>query len=141
MHYTTMCLDEQEEDVNSNPGNIGLWDCNGSDNQIWSEKTITANPTSEAKNLASHRSGKCATYRPGDYGTPAGIWLAPCGQDGQGWTRISGGDTYMFEAAQVPGMCMSATAQPVTIGSYAGYIGIELRSCATTSPLKDWRQY
>jgi len=132
-----MCLDEQEEDVNHDPANIQLWDCNGSNNQIWAEKTIVANPTSIAKNLVSNRSGKCVTYKPGDYTDHAKVWLTPCGKDGQGWIRTGNGRLFNFEAAEVRGMCMSATTSPVT----GGFTGIELRSCATSSPLKDWRLY
>jgi Ricin-type beta-trefoil lectin domain len=137
MHYNDMCLDEQEEDINHDPANIQLWDCNGSHNQMWSEKTIAANPTSTAKNLVSSKSGKCVTYQPGDYTDHAKVWLTPCGKDGQGWIHTWNGAAYMFEAAEIRGMCMTATRNIVT----GGFIGIELRSCGTSSPHKEWKHY
>jgi transcriptional regulator with XRE-family HTH domain len=138
--YYDMCLDEQEGDIIHDPANLELWDCNGANNQTWSEKTIVANPTSIAKNLVSSRSGRCVTYQPGYFGDHAKVWLTPCGKDGQGWIRTWNGAAYMFEAAEVRGMCMSATSGPVTDAA-GTYTGILLRRCDTSSPLKDWRFY
>ena len=138
--YYDKCLDEQEGDIIHDPANIQLWDCNNANNQIWTEKTIVANPASIAKNLVSSRTGRCVTYQPGDYSDHSKVWLTPCGKDGQGWIRIPHGTGYMFEAAEVRGMCMAATTGTVT--DTAGvYTGILLRRCDSSSPLKDWRLY
>jgi hypothetical protein len=140
--YYDMCLDEQEGDITHDPANLQLWDCNGANNQTWSEKTIVANPASTAKNLVSSRTGRCVTYQPGYFGDNAKVWLTPCGKDGQGWIRTWNGTAYIFEAAEVHGMCMSATTGPVTNDPTPGrYTGIQLRRCDTSSPLKDWRFY
>jgi hypothetical protein len=139
--YYDRCLDEQEGAITRDPANIQLWDCISTSNQMWTEKTIAANPTSIAKNLVSSRTGRCVTYQPGDYTDRARIWLTPCGKEGQGWIRIhNGGATYMFEAAEVRGMCMAATNGPIDDAAGA-YTGILLRRCDTSSPLKDWRFY
>ena len=63
-------------------------------------------------------------------------------KDGQGWIRIRNGTstTYMFEAAEVRGMCMAATNGTITDAA-GTYTGILLRRCDTSSPLKDWRFY
>lgn len=141
MHYD-MCLNEQEADVIHDPANLELWDCNGLSNQIWSEKTIVANPTSIAKNLVSARSGRCVTYQPGDYADGARVWLTPCGKEGQGWIRHRNGTAYVFESAEIHGMCMSATSGPVTNSpTIDRFTGIQLRRCDTSSPLKDWQLY
>jgi Ricin-type beta-trefoil lectin domain len=133
--YSGLCLNEQEEDVTHDTGALGLWDCNGSTNQMWTEKIIPAHPTSIAKNLVSSRSGKCVTYDPDpDYGTLS-VWLAPCGKDGQGWIRTWNDQAYIFQAVELPGLCMSAPNGPVT----EGFIGIQLRRCGPPSPLTDWR--
>jgi hypothetical protein len=141
--YYNKCLDEQEPDITHDPANIQVWDCNNANNQIWTEKTIIANPTSTAKNLVSARTGRCVTYQPGDYSDHSKIWLTPCGKDGQGWIRIPTNNGYTFEAAEVRGMCMAATTGIVTESNPAtsGYIGILLRRCDTSSTLKDWRAY
>jgi hypothetical protein len=36
-----MCLDEQEGDIIHDPANLQLWDCNGANNQTWSEKPLS----------------------------------------------------------------------------------------------------
>lgn len=136
MHYD-MCLDEQDEDITHDPANIQLWDCNGSNNQIWTEKTIVANPTSRAKNLVSAKTERCVTYQPGDYADHAKVWLTRCDKEGQGWIRHWNGTAYIFESAEIHGMCMSAPRGTVA----GGFIGIELRSCDTSSPHKNWRPY
>jgi hypothetical protein len=139
MYYNT-CLDEQEPDIIHDPANLELWDCNGFPNEMWTEKTIVANPMSIAKNLVSAKTGRCVTYQPGDYSDHSKVWLTPCGKDGQGWIRIPNGAGYMFEAAEVRGMCMAATTGTVTDAA-GTYIGILLRRCDSSSPLKDWRFY
>jgi Ricin-type beta-trefoil lectin domain len=138
--YYDRCLDEQEGDITHDPANIQLWDCISTSNQMWTEKTIIANPTSIAKNLVSSRTGRCITYQPGDYSDRARIWLTSCGKDGQGWIRTRNGTTYTFEAAEVHGMCMAATNGTVT-DTAGTYTGILLRRCDSSSPLKDWRFY
>lgn len=140
--YYDKCLDEQEGDIIHDPANLQLWDCNNANNQIWTEKTIIANPMSIAKNLVSSRTGRCVTYQPGDYSDHSRIWLTSCGKNGQGWIRTPNGTGtgYMFEAAEVRGMCMAATTGTVTDAA-GTYTGILLRRCDSSSPLKDWRYY
>jgi hypothetical protein len=136
MHYG-LCLDEQEEDVTHDPGTLRLLDCNGGKNQMWIEKSIPTHPTSIAKNLVSVRSGKCVTYEPDpDYGIVS-VWLAPCGKEGQAWIQAWNGVAYMFETAELHGICMSV---PNGTGA-EGFIGILLRQCDPPSPLTDWRPY
>jgi Ricin-type beta-trefoil lectin domain len=129
MHYR-LCLDEPEETVTDQRGTLRLWGCNGSINQKWTEKAITAHPTSIAKNLVSSRSGKCLTYQP----ESVSVWLAPCGHDGQGWILHWNNLAYIFQAVEVPGMCMSVTSGPLP----EGFTGIQLRPCGPPSPLTDW---
>lgn len=84
--------------------------------------------------MISGKTGKCATYDPAN---PAGVWLSTCGKNGQGWIRHRNNNTYLLEATEAPGMCMSATTSPVTVGSHAGYIGIILQRCTSTTSFKD----
>lgn len=140
-HQPDMCLDEQEREVTLDPANLQLLDCNGNNNQMWTEKAIAANPTSEVRNLVSGRTfSKCITYQPGNYTDHAKVWLTEgCGKDGQGWIRTwnSTVAAWVFEAAGAPGMCMSATEGTVV----GGFIGIELRSCGISSSHKEWRYH
>lgn len=131
--YYGLCLEEWEENIAHDLGTLRLWGCNRSTNQMWTEKIMTAHPTSIAKNLVSSRSGKCATYRP----ESVSVWLAPCGKDGQGWVRHWNNLAYIFEAAEIPGLCLSVTSGPLT----EGFTGIQLRPCAPPSPITDWRPY
>ena len=131
-----LCLDEQEEYVTHTLGALRLWDCNGSTNQMWIEKSIAAHSESVAENPVSSKSGKCATYEPDPSRRIISVWLAPCGKNGQNWVRVVNSNltAYIFEAIEIPGMCMS-----VTNGSDAvGFIGIRLRQCDPPSPTTDW---
>jgi hypothetical protein len=123
--------------VTLDPANLQLLDCNGSNNQMWTEKATAANPKSEVKNLVSGRSfSKCITYQPGDYKDHAKVWLTGCGKNDQGWIRTwnSTVGAWLLEAADAPGMCMSATECTIT----GGFIGAELRSCGISSSHKEW---
>ncbi|MGH3721279.1 MAG: RICIN domain-containing protein [Pseudonocardiaceae bacterium] len=133
--YYGLCLDEQEEDVTHDPGTVRLWGCNGSKNQMWAEKIIADHPISIAKNLVSSRSGKCVTYQPDPDSPIISVRLAPCGQEEQAWVRHWNGAAYIFEAAELPGLCLSVTSGPVA----EGFTGIRLRRCDPPSPLTDWR--
>ena len=134
--YYDLCLDEQEEDVPRTLGALRLWDCNGSTNQMWTEKNIAAHPTSVDKNLVSAKSGKCATYQPDSSSRIVSVWLAPCGENGQAWVRVwnDNSEAYIFHAIEIPGMCMSVTNGSDTVG----FIGIQLRQCDPPSPATDW---
>jgi hypothetical protein len=134
-----MCLNEREQEVTLDPANLQLLECNSMNNQMWTEKATFANPTSDVKTLVSSRSPKCITYQPGDYTDHAKVWLTSCGKEGQGWIRPwdSTVGAWLFEAADAPGMCMSATEGTVV----GGFIGIELRSCGISSSHKAWRYY
>ena len=129
-----LCLDEDEKYVTHDPGGLRLWDCNGTPNQMWTEKTITDHRGSIAKNLVSSRSGKCVTYQPDSDDPIHPVLLAPCGQDGQGWIRAWNGKAFIFQASQLPGLCMSVPSGPL----FGGVPGIQLRPCDPPSPLTDW---
>lgn len=133
MHYG-LCLDEDEKYVTHDPGGLRLWDCNGTANQMWTEKTITDTRGSIAKNLVSSRSGKCVTYQPDPNDLIHLVSLAPCGQDGQGWIRTWNGKAFIFQASGLHGLCMSVTSGLLA----GGFPGIQLRPCDPPSSLTDW---